>query len=192
MEWNIALLVYVVLQFIAFLFVLVATPLDMFRFKPNFRRIEGCVTLWGHKTVCNSMFYDRNLYEAWGICPSRLMRFRVADAFAIISIVVYGAAFILGVIMLFCCSCLRFVCVLLNIVGAVTVCVVWATMVVTFFKDDDEDCPALQGFAQYGVGFALLIIAWVLDVINIIFLVLSMTTAALSASGQVEQEERKL
>ncbi|XQJ30503.1 Amastin surface glycoprotein, putative [Leishmania guyanensis] len=120
------------------------------------------------------------------------MRFRVAEAFAIISILVYGAAFALGVIMLFCCPIGRWICLALNIVGAVAVCVVWATMVVTFFYDEGAFCPALQRFCHYGAGFALFVIAWVLDVLNIFVLVLSIGTTVTTESGQVEQTEGKL
>ncbi|XQJ30430.1 amastin-like surface protein, putative [Leishmania guyanensis] len=192
MELNIPLLLYAVVQFVAFIFVLVATPLEVFRFKPHVTNITGCLTLWGYNAKCSSASNDGTLYDVWEECPGHLMRFHAAEAFAIISIFVYGAAFVLGVIMLFCGSILRWICLGLNIVGAITVCIVWATMVRSYFNDDGEECPALQSVTVYGAGFALFVAAWVLDVINIFILLLSIGTTVTTESGQVKQTEVKL
>ncbi|XUY37211.1 amastin-like surface protein, putative [Leishmania panamensis] len=192
MEWNIALLLYAVVQFIAFFCVLVATPLDMFRFRVNFFNITGCLTLWGFKDKCSDISHNFTVYRVWDECPGRLRLFRAVEAFAIVSILVYGTAFVLGVVMLFCRLILRWICLGLNIAGAITVCFVWASMVVAFLRDGDGPCPALQIFAQYGVGFALFVVAWVLDIINIFLLVLSIGTTISTESGQVEQKEGTL
>nr|CCM20273.1 kinesin, putative [Leishmania guyanensis] len=173
MEWNIPLLVYAVLQFIAFLFVLFATPIDMFVLKGLSRsgRIPT-VTLWGLKNGVLDLQYAGDINDLWSSCPDRLMRFRAAQVLAIVSILVYGSAFVLGVIMLFCCSCLRFVCVALNIVGAVTLGFVWGLMVVTYRTDEGQDCLREGFLSNYGAGFVLFVIAWVLDILNIVFLLL--------------------
>ncbi|XUY37206.1 amastin-like surface protein, putative [Leishmania panamensis] len=192
MEWSIALLVYVVLQFIAFLLVLVATPLDMFRFKPQVPNFRGCLTLWGFTNSCGSVLYNGTVYDVWDECPRHLMRFHAAEAFAIISIFVYGTAFVLGVIMLFCCSILRWVCLGLNILGAITACIVWATMVVIYFNGEGNDCPPLRRLTHYGAGFGLFVAAWVLNLINIFVLLLSICTPVTTESNQVEQTEGKL
>ncbi|CAJ1007779.1 putative Amastin surface glycoprotein [Leishmania naiffi] len=187
MEWNIALLVYVVLQFIAFMLVLVATPIDMFRSNNGQGGVQ-CVTLWGSKANCNGITNDRTISSLFVMCPRRLRLLRAAEAFAIVSIFIYGAAFMLGVVVLLCSSNLRLVCLVLNIVGAVTVCFVWAVIAVTYLTEDGG-CSALRTLLQYGAGFALLIIAWLLDVINVLFLVLSMSTTVSSEDRQVEQKE---
>nr|CAJ2471315.1 unnamed protein product [Leishmania braziliensis] len=192
MEFNIALLVYAVVQFFAFLFVLVATPLDMFRFRMNFFNITGCMTLWGLKNTCNSISHNITVYTVWADCPVRLRLFRAAGALAIISIFIYGAAFVLGVVMLFYRLILRWICLGLNIAGAISLFFIWVTMVITFLRDDDGPCPDLQRFTQYGVGFALFVVAWVLDIINILLLVLSIGNTISTESGQVEQKEGTL
>ncbi|XQJ30505.1 Amastin surface glycoprotein, putative [Leishmania guyanensis] len=173
MELNIALLIYAVVQFIAFFLVMFATPIDMFVFKPQFRSGRTpAVTLWGLKNKGFGTKYSRSIYELWSDCPGRLMRFRVAQVLAIISILVYGTAFVLGVTMLFCCPYLRFVCVALNIVGAVTLCIVWASMVVTYRNEDPPACIRESFLSNYGAGFVLLVVAWVLDILNIFVLLL--------------------
>nr|CAJ2471760.1 unnamed protein product [Leishmania braziliensis] len=172
MELNTPLLVYAVLQFIAFFLVLVGTPLDMFRFNSLTRSVTRCLTLWGYKERCSSSSIDSPLNVVWEECPARLRRFHVAQAFAIVSILVYGAAFVLGVIMLFCCSFLRSVCLTLNIVGVATLCVVWVAMTMTFSKDEGGICVDFQSVSHYGAGFALLVTAWVLDILNIFILLL--------------------
>ncbi|AIN97655.1 amastin-like surface protein, putative [Leishmania panamensis] len=171
MEWNLMLLLYAALQFIAFLLVLVATPLDMFRITDNQSIVNGYFSLWGSRQSVGDLSFFSPITILWAACPGRLMRFRVAQALAVLSILVYGAAAVLGVVILFCCPLLRWICVMLNIMGAVTVCVVWAAMVLTYFTDEGRTCPALHSFTVYGVGFALLVAAWVLDLINITFLV---------------------
>nr|CAJ2471888.1 unnamed protein product [Leishmania braziliensis] len=171
MEWNLMLLLYAVLQIIAFLLVLVATPLEMFRITDNLSVVNGYYSLWGsHQSVGNLSFFSSSA-TLWSACPGRLMRFRLAQALAVLSIFIFGAAAALGVVMLFCCPLLRWICVMLNIVGAVTVCVVWAAMVLTYFTNEGRTCPALMTLTKFSVGFALLVAAWVLDLINITFLV---------------------
>nr|CAJ2471900.1 unnamed protein product [Leishmania braziliensis] len=192
MELNMALLVYAVLQFFAFLFVLVATPIDMFLQFPDPPIFHACFTLWGFKDHCNSVSYYASLNDLWDFCPRRLRLFRAAGVLAIISIFIFAAAFVLGVSMLFCCFWLRFVCLGLNIVGAVTLGFVWVAMVVTFLREDTINCEAMKEGTVYGAGFALFITAWVLDIINILVLVFSIYTTAPSASDQVEQKEGKL
>ncbi|AIN97602.1 amastin-like surface protein, putative [Leishmania panamensis] len=192
MELNIPLLLYAVVQFVAFIFVLVATPIGIFRVTKNHTIAHGVISLWGAKVdTGNSTLFDP-ISDFWSECPGHLLRFRLAEAFAIISIFVYGAAFVLGVIMLFCGSILRWICLGLNIVGAITVCIVWATMVRSYFNDDGKECPALQSVTVYGAGFALFVAAWVLDVINIFILLLSICTTVTTESGQVKQTEVKL
>nr|CAJ2465517.1 unnamed protein product [Leishmania braziliensis] len=172
MEWNIPLLVYAVLQIIAFLLVLVATPLDMFRFNEDGSNVTGFISLWGTTFIVGDLSFFSSSSDVWDLCPDRVMRFRVAQALAVFSILVYGAAGALGVIMLFCCPLLRWICLTLNIVGAVTACVVWAAMVLTYFTNEGRTCPALMTRTKFGVGFALFVVAWVLDLINIVFLAL--------------------
>ncbi|XQJ30418.1 amastin-like surface protein, putative [Leishmania guyanensis] len=170
---RIGLIVYVVVQFFAFFFVLFGTPIDMFRLRnsPSSPDRSVVTTLWGLKLGVFSIRYGLSTDERWRNCTSRLNRFRLAQAFALISIFVYGTAFVLGLILLFCCSYLRWVCLALNIVGAATVCVVWAAMVVTFYRNESS-CLELGSIYNYGSGFTLLVLAWVLDILNIISLLL--------------------
>ncbi|CAJ1992638.1 Amastin surface glycoprotein [Leishmania donovani] len=163
-------LVYAILQLIAFLSVLIGTPLDMFRgdFK-EFGELP-CVTLWGFKRMCYSIIYALDTDEKWATCHNRRNRFRASEALAVISIMVYCAAFVLGVIMLFCCSLLRWVCLTLNVVGLLTLGITWVFMVLSYFLDEGVLCPPLRTDFQYGVGFILFLVAWVLDLVDIVFL----------------------
>ncbi|CBZ40992.1 uncharacterized protein [Leishmania mexicana MHOM/GT/2001/U1103] len=173
MKYNTFLLLYVALQFVAFLLVLVATPLDMFRRR---RSVPGfsltCITLWGFKFDCDSSDYSLTLDVFSTGCISRVYRFRAAQGLAVISIFVYGAAFVGGLILLFGCCFLRLVCLALNIVSIATLCVVWALMVVSYFKNDGPNCSSLTEGNIYGRGFILFVIAWILDIINTIILLL--------------------
>ncbi|CAJ1004890.1 putative Amastin surface glycoprotein [Leishmania naiffi] len=173
MALSIGFLIYTVVQFVAFVCVLTATPIDMFGFRNGStltRFPNQCITLWGVKTECKSLMYESLSERQWRRCPARRNRFRAAQAFAVISIFVYGAAFVLGAIMLFCCRWLRWVCLTLNSVGAVTVCIVLVSMVVTYNMDEGTSCFALKIFYIFSTGFFLLVVACALDVLNIAML----------------------
>ncbi|AYU82521.1 amastin-like surface protein, putative [Leishmania donovani] len=187
MKYGIPLILYVVLQFVAFLLLLVGTPLDIVRRKDVAAGIPlTCITLWGFKLDCFSVDYTITVDVFFAACPPRINRFRVAQVFVVLSILVYGAAFILGIMLLYGVSLLRWICLALNIVGSVTLCVVWAAMARTFLKDDGPQCSSLEEFNKYGPGFVLLVLAWILDILNIIFLLLPYTSTE-RAEDKTEQ-----
>ncbi|XQJ30332.1 amastin-like surface protein, putative [Leishmania guyanensis] len=168
MAWSVGLLVYVVVQFVAFLLVLVATPIDMFRVRGDPKVISGeCITLWGRKENCMSVTYNMSANQQWYRCPPRRYRFRISQAFAVISIFVYGMAFVLGVIMLLCHRRFRWVCLALNIFGTVTVFFVWVTLAVSYNESSEVGCLELKTRYTYGAGFVLFLLAWLLDIANI-------------------------
>ncbi|CAJ07884.1 putative amastin-like surface protein [Leishmania major strain Friedlin] len=186
MKCSIPLVVYVVVQFVAFLLVLVGTPLEMFR-APNRPGVAQCLTLFGFKLDCKSLEYEETVDMQWLNCPARIARFRLAQAFTLISILVYGAAFVLGLVLLYGCTIHRWVCLALNIVGAVTLCVVWVAMVVTYKKPDEPLCREVRNMGyRFGTGFALLVVAWILDILNMIILLLPCTVPATKANEKPE------
>ncbi|CBZ40913.1 uncharacterized protein [Leishmania mexicana MHOM/GT/2001/U1103] len=187
MTYSVLLLVYVILQFIAFFFVLVATPIEVLvERNPLLGGVLACFTLWGYKLRCHSLDYVFTIDQEFSDCPVVIHRFRAAQAFAIISIFVYGAAFILGSILLYGCSFLRWVCLALNIVGIATLCVVWAAMAVTYNKEEGRFCPAIKDDGTYAAGFVLFVIAWILDIINTFMLLLPCTVPATKPPEKVE------
>ncbi|XUY37187.1 amastin-like protein [Leishmania panamensis] len=192
MEWNVPILIYAIVQFIAFVLVLFGTPIDMYRFRPRFITPDTTVTtLWGVK---KGGFNSTNVISSdylWRRCIVRRDRFRLAQAFAVISIFVYGAAAALGFIMLYCCSFFRMVCLALNIVGAVTLCIVWAAVAVTYHIEDNEFCRKESVFSTYGAGFVLLLLAWLLDLFNIVVLLLPISIAAGGAGGSSSKDSKK-
>ncbi|TPP50484.1 Amastin surface glycofamily protein [Leishmania donovani] len=191
-EWRVTGLVYAILQFIAFFFVLVATPIDMFRSRKDFpvREPNLCYTLWGFKYDCRNTSYSLTYEWMMKGCPNRLRLFRLAQAFAVISIFVYGTAFVLGLVALCCCACLRWACLALNVAGIATLCIVWASMVVIYYKDEGFACSPFRDFFSYGAGFALLVVAWCLDIINIALLLLPFEATLSLGSAKEESSTR--
>ncbi|CBZ29099.1 putative amastin [Leishmania mexicana MHOM/GT/2001/U1103] len=172
MAVKLGVIIYVVLQLIAFVFVMIGTGVDMFYIKPEFIVVHKfCVTLWGGKSNCRKPQITLPLNVGWGDCPRIRDNFRAAEAFAIISIFVYGAALLFGCLLLYCCACFRWLCLVLNIVGAVTAGFVWALMVVTY-RIKEPNCQPLSLAYNFGTGFSLFVFAWALDIFNIIFLML--------------------
>lgn len=169
MACSVSSVLYAILQALAFLLILVGTPIDMFRAKTEdvFGNTQ-CITLWGMKMKCYSTRYDIKTDELWKSCPSRRDRFRAGEAFSIISIAVVGVAALFGFIRLCCCNCLRWFCLLLNIAGIATAAVVWVCMVDSYYTKRDLCPPLKDADTKYGAGFALFVAGWCVCVVNVI------------------------
>ncbi|TPP54955.1 Amastin surface glycofamily protein [Leishmania donovani] len=173
MAYPVGIILYAILQFIAFLFVLVGTPIDMFRgTTKDLFNISLCITLWGSKFECKTIMYAMPTDDQWKFCPTRLQHFHIAEILSIISVFVYALAALLGFIMLCCCSLLRWLCLVFNIAGIITLGITWGFMVVEYGRNESRFCPPLRKDYKFGVGFALFMVAWVLNLIDIIFLML--------------------
>ncbi|CAJ1005184.1 putative Amastin surface glycoprotein, partial [Leishmania naiffi] len=123
------------------------------------------------------------LDDLWKVCPCRLRRLRACQASAIIFIFVYGSAAVLGFILLWGCSCLRWACLAHNVAGIATLGIVWASMVLVYYQGTVL-CVREKDLSALGSGFALLVIAWCLNIINIAFLLLSWPAMQASENGE--------
>ncbi|CAJ1014503.1 putative Amastin surface glycoprotein [Leishmania utingensis] len=171
MEFNPFIIVYSILQFIAFLLVVAGTVLDMFRVRGVFIPTpQACLTLWGFKDSCSDGKISLTLEQFFYQCTDARNHFYVAAALAVMSIFVYCAAFVLGVIMLYCCVYLRWACLVLNILGSVTLATSWVFVLVVSHRTNLSNCLQVPVSISFGIGFALLIVAWVLDLVSIAFL----------------------
>ncbi|CAJ1986440.1 Amastin surface glycoprotein [Leishmania donovani] len=167
MAYPVGIILYAILQFIAFLFVLVGTPIDMFRgTTKDLFNISLCITLWGSKFECKTIMYAMPTDDQWKFCPTRLQHFHIAQILSIISVFVYALAALLGFIMLCCCSLLRWLCLVFNIAGIITLGITWGFMVVEYGRNESRFCPPLRKDYKFGVGFALFMVAWVLNLIT--------------------------
>lgn len=54
----------------------------------------------------------------------------------VISVILYALAALLGFLMLYCCSLLRYVCLALKVVGLLTLGITWGLMVTEFNKGE--------------------------------------------------------
>nr|CCM20288.1 Putative amastin-like protein [Leishmania guyanensis] len=86
--------------------------------------------------------------------------------------------------MLFCYRWLRWVCLALNCVGAVTLWIVWASMAVAYHKNEGPDCQPIKATFTYGAGFVLFLVAWLLDLFNIPVLLLLPQDSDSAESGK--------
>ncbi|CBZ40958.1 uncharacterized protein [Leishmania mexicana MHOM/GT/2001/U1103] len=192
MAVKLGVIVYVVLQLIAFVFVMIGTGVDMFYIKPELIVVHRfCVTLWGGKSNCREPQITLPLDVGWRDCTRVRDNFRLAQAFAIISVIVYGASLLFGFLLLCCCSDFRLLCLAVNIVGAVTAGVVWALMVVTY-RIKEPNCQPLSLAYNFGTGFGLYVCAWVLDILNLIFLMLPWQLGQSGKGAEERAEELKV
>lgn len=105
----IGLIIFTVLQFIALLFYVVATPIEMFTLNDEWtKRIYPeitedkriCVTAWGLKLGCRTRsYYSRDYSTAF--CFRVRVNFRVVEAFCIMNIAFMTFGFIFGFLSLF-------------------------------------------------------------------------------------------
>ncbi|CAM37156.1 amastin-like protein [Leishmania braziliensis MHOM/BR/75/M2904] len=171
MECGVGVLVYAILQFIAFMFLLSGSLVDMFHVNEYFSaNSDYCLTYWGLKERCTDMKNVKSLDEFFKHCSFARDHFHTARVLALVSIVVFGLASLLGFMTMCCYNSLGWGCLLLNIVGIVTSAFSWAPMVVLSRYDNLTFCTELPVTFAFGSGFALLIVAWILDIINIFFL----------------------
>lgn len=92
----------------------------------------------------------------------------------------YGVACVLGLVMLCCCHCLRWACLMLSI-STVFLCASWVLVCNLFFDDATSsstwsaspNCYKLKTDYKYGACFALLVTGWCLDIVDMVFLMAS-------------------
>lgn len=165
--------VYAFWQFIAFVLVGLGTFIDMFR-QENEERFGNtpCISLWGFKMMCYSSTLNDSSFSMFHKCPAKANCFLTAQLFAQISLVVVGSAAVVGITLLLCYPCLRWVCLLLNITVAVTGGFVVGCMVYANYNDfgTSSFCLRQEVGYKFGIGFQLLTAGWCLNTINTFFL----------------------
>ncbi|CAD2218401.1 amastin-like protein [Angomonas deanei] len=187
-DCKVGAVIYVALQVIILLFTIFGVCFDQFRPRKEFKEVVPCISLWKVKTAgksCISGPNTGNTKDLFPLCKKRSTRIKSAEGLGIVSIVLVLVALILGCIRLCCCSALRFVNLVLNIITIATLCVVWAQIAAIyngndFKKDDlikDNACRKVKDIVvevdgpsiyKYGSGFGLAVTAWCLQVINTI------------------------
>ncbi|CBZ30238.1 amastin-like protein [Leishmania mexicana MHOM/GT/2001/U1103] len=189
---------YCVLQVIAFIFILVGTLVDQFRVQNvSVLSNKPCLTIWGFKDKCVSLSWSVSTKDWWKGCPQRLKRFNAAEALSIAAVLISALASLIGFFMLCYCRCLRWFCLILNILATGCGCAITALMIDAFYNNHEgglqqynNSCYALRQEGSviyppamtdgnpvatnynYGAGFAIYIAGWGLCFINILFLML--------------------
>lgn len=176
MGCQIGFTIYSILEAVAFVFIIVGTPIDQFRQQSeDTLGNKPCLTLWGMKNKCYSTTLDSKPQSIFSGCPDRKSRFMAAEAMSIVSILVYGLCLLLAICACGCCSscgcCLRVVIVILTLVGIATGAAVWGCMA-NSYNVTHNICPPLSRGMKYGAGFALILVAWILHTINLVMALL--------------------
>lgn len=155
-------LVLVVLHFLVFLFVLIATPLDVFKARQN-SQFHDCASMFGWKP-CGA----RSVVDGFHCGISGNMN--GAAAFAIISIFVTMASFVLLMLSTFDVFKKSLIVLIVDGVGCLTILVSWGCVAGAY---NLGTCVALPysnisyNYA-YGPSFGLMVTAWVLEILAIV------------------------
>ncbi|GET92192.1 amastin-like protein [Leishmania tarentolae] len=192
------MVIYFIVQFIAWALIISGGLVDQFRVQSvNVFSNNSCLTIWGFKESCLSGKWTVGTKDYWIGCPERQKRFIWAEGLSIAAIIVSALACVIGFVMLCCCRCLRWFCLLLNILTTVCGCAVTALMIDAYFNNHEgsiqkfnTSCYPLRkngsvilpigttkpttmaSHYKYGVGFAIFTTGWCLCFINIFFLMM--------------------
>ncbi|EPY38974.1 amastin-like surface protein-like protein [Angomonas deanei] len=90
-------------------------------------------------------------------------------AFAIISIFVTLVALIFGIFMIVKIKCAVFIPLVLVAVSLVTILIAWACPA---SMKTSSICGWKWDYMHYGAGFGLMVTAWVLELLNLVFLII--------------------
>ncbi|ORC86593.1 amastin-like surface protein-like protein [Trypanosoma theileri] len=156
-------LIPLVVEAIVFLFVLIATPLEMFRL--DVLGGDSCITLWGARK-CSSTKYSSRSFQ----CDRQRNTMRAGAAFAIISIFFT----LVCVFMIFLKDTIKigsFVAKVCAIVSVCTILIAWATAAGVYHQKMCKillfELPSYKNDGwKLGAGFGLMVTAWCLQVIN--------------------------
>ncbi|CAJ1043374.1 putative Amastin surface glycoprotein [Leishmania shawi] len=144
------------LQFLVFLFVLVAIPISQFESVLG----PGCFTFFGFKSHCSSLSVDTTGTAAFG-CAQRRNNMNGGAVFAIISLFTTLAALVLAVMLLLRIPCMTPFALLFAGLSVFTILISWACVAGAFTIKMCGD--RWSNFAmKYGPGFGLMVTAWCL------------------------------
>ncbi|KPI84070.1 amastin-like protein [Leptomonas seymouri] len=197
----VGLIVYSVLQFIALLLVVVATPISMYKMNDGWRdklypelassSKQLCVSAWGMKLGCNQKGYHNRDFTST-FCYRVRVNFKIVEAFCIMTIGFMVFGLVMGILSIF------------QKVGkgatgsigtfAMVLCVVpWGIIAGMYYQKPccettgwgtndksvncrgnntnivDEDIPGFKDMGSYAAGFGLLVAAWAIQVVAIVF-----------------------
>lgn len=172
-------------EFLALLFFVIGTPIDMFRLKDiDSLGNTNCVTMWGFKEKCHSTTYDVTFSKAlFDTCESRYNYIVLTQACSLITIAAFLICFFFA--LLACCCTFRLCCCrvlifIISIVGTITGAIAWGSMVTIYLNNQSDDfmvelnvlCSPWKLIFKYGAGFALLVTGWCLHAVNGLILLL--------------------
>lgn len=162
--------IFTALQAIVFLFVVIATPIAMFRGYWG----PGCYTLWGAKADCGSTKYIARGIDAFG-CGQRRNNMNGGAAFAIVSIVTTLVALICGVSILCKSPCSTLITIIFTALSVATILIAWACVAGVYnnIMCGRNGVPGTRFgyYLRYGAGFDLLVTAWCVEVVNLVILI---------------------
>lgn len=164
-------IICVILQFLVFLFVLIATPLDAFRGQRSGNQ-NLCYSMWGRKFCgANSLNPWKFPYKGFPCAAIRDLM-STAGAFAIFSILITLIVFVLMVLNIArIVRIANMITFIIAIIAVVTTLISWACMA----GANGRKCDGSRGLADYEFAgaFGLMVTAWILQMIVCVLVFIS-------------------
>eukprot|EP00796_Vickermania_ingenoplastis_P006096 gene6096-biopygen3902 len=165
---TVGAIIFTALEVVVLALTVIGTPIQ--QFKPKYGG-NHCFTLWGYKADCGSTTYTIRGKDAFG-CAQRKNNMVGAAVFAIASIVFSLILVLYGVMVILHCCTSFLLPVILSILTAGTLLVCWACVAGVFnnrmCKHQVTDGKYKEWY-DYGAGFALIVVAWCVQVVNVVF-----------------------
>lgn len=195
----IGLIVFTVLQFVALLLVVVATPIGMFEINPTWKaKLYGlpasgsniCVTAWGMRNGCGSTgYYNRDFTHTF--CYRVRVNFKIVESFCIMTIGFMMIGLVMGVLAIFQ-KVGKGATGAIGAFGMVLCIIPWGVVAGMYHQKPccetngwntdakttvctgnntrlTEDVPPFKTMGKFGAGFGLLVAAWAIEVIAVVF-----------------------
>lgn len=175
LDSGIAAIVCLVVECVVLVLTVVGTPIAQFR--PS-GVSSSCITLWGYKMDCGSTKYTARGISAFG-CGQAKNNMTAAAAFSIMAIVVILFTILWALLRVARLVYVVWMLPILSIVGGFLLLVCWAcvagvyTIPMCGFDSAGRRSYHALGY-NYGAGFGLMVAAWVLQCLLVIFLFISM------------------
>lgn len=159
-----------VLQILTFIFTVVMTPLDVFRYRHKGQLdLHPCYSMWGAKQ-CGPHGVTKGLSNKGFPCSKIRSTMEAASAFSILAIVV-GLAVLILCAMLVCGCTGKPATIVLSIVSLLFLVIAFACQSGAYVTRCDGQATIKAGY-HLGSSFAVLLTAWVLQFINCVLIMM--------------------
>lgn len=167
--------IFTIIELVVMALATMSTPIQHFDLRGDWQGKKPCYTLWGYKSDCGSIKYDATGTAAWE-CAHRRNNIMTGAVFAVVSVVLSVTVVVLGILMV--CNCFRSLLIPLvgSIATSVTLLISWVCVCSVYTTSmcggANYKGSKFSATTKYAAGFYLLVTAFAVQIVNLVFVVL--------------------